>query len=218
LTIEDPIEYKLDNIGQMAVKPKIGLTFAQGLRHILRQDPDVILVGETRDLETAEIAVRSSLTGHLVFSTLHTNDALGAVIRLVDMGIPAYLVAAATRAVVAQRLVRTLCPHCKTPAVLQEEDRVLLAEHQRTLPEDGTLFAAKGCDRCFEGYKGRTGIYELLMITDELRSLIRQSADAEALRACQARSGSPLLIDHALQKVRDGETDMKEVLRVTGRT
>jgi general secretion pathway protein E len=216
LTIEDPIEYQLADIGQMAVRPKIGLTFSQGLRHILRQDPDVILVGETRDLETAEIAIRASLTGHLVFSTLHTNDAVGAVVRLHDIGVPAYLVASATRAVLAQRLVRRLCPECRRPRKIEASD----IEHLGCV--DGALagrevFEAVGCEACRGGYLGRTGVYEMLVMDEELRESVRQYDRLRDLRAVVAQRQMPTLLDDAMEKVFAGETSFAEVLRAVGR-
>ena len=213
LTIEDPIEYRLADVGQMAVKPKIGLTFAQGLRHILRQDPDVILVGETRDLETAEIAIRASLTGHLVFSTLHTNDAAGAIVRLVDMGIPPYLAGAATRAVIAQRLLRCLCPHCRKTLDTVPD----LPERWQKQLDGVELFAPVGCGRCLEGYAGRVGVYELILMDDELQSIIRQGADEERIADYLKQRQVPTLLDDALEKVRNGQTDVAEVMRVLGR-
>ena len=213
LTIEDPIEYRLADVGQMAVKPKIGLTFAQGLRHILRQDPDVILVGETRDLETAEIAIRASLTGHLVFSTLHTNDAAGAIVRLVDMGIPPYLAGAATRAVIAQRLLRCLCPHCRKTLDTVPD----LPERWQKQLDGVELFTPVGCGRCLEGYAGRVGVYELILMDDELQSIIRQGADEERIADYLKQRQVPTLLDDALEKVRNGQTDVAEVMRVLGR-
>lgn len=217
LTIEDPVEYKISSIGQMAVKTKIGLTFAQGLRHILRQDPDVILVGETRDLETAEIAVRASLTGHLVFSTLHTNDALGAIVRLVDMGIPPYLVASATKAVLAQRLVRTLCPHCARPAVLREEDRVILGRYAGPL-EGAPLKEGAGCSRCMDGCCGRVGIYELVEVDAPMRSIIRRGSTPEELRIHADALGIPTMMEDAIDKARNGLVSISEIIRVLGRS
>jgi general secretion pathway protein E len=213
LTIEDPIEYRLPEIGQIAVKPKIGLTFAQGLRHILRQDPDVILVGETRDLETAEIAVRASLTGHLVLSTLHTNDALGAVIRLVDMGIPAYLVAAATRAILAQRLARQLCTHCARPTDPTADQREVFGNRLDGLQPR----CAVGCDRCLEGYQGRTAFYEWICLDEELRRIIRHGASPEQLASATTARNPANLLSAALEQVRNGQTSLEEVLRVLGR-
>ncbi|NCC51789.1 MAG: type II secretion system protein GspE [Spartobacteria bacterium] len=216
LTIEDPVEYQLDNIGQISVKPKIGLTFSQGLRHILRQDPDVILVGETRDLETVEIAIRASLTGHLVFSTLHTNDALGAITRLVDMGVAPYLVAAATRACMAQRLVRTLCPRCKKPAPLTAQQQRMLGSRAGRL-QGKTLYTPGACDACIQGYQGRVGIYELLRVTEPVRDLIREGRNMVAMRAEARRNGMQMLVEDGINKVLEGVTSVDEMLRVVGR-
>jgi general secretion pathway protein E len=217
LTIEDPIEYQMSNIGQMAVKPKIGLTFARGLRHILRQDPDVILVGETRDLETAEIAIRAALTGHLVFSTLHTNDAAGAVIRLVDMGVPAYLTAAATRGAMAQRLVRVLCPACRKPAMLTPQQKKLLGPHADRFPDD-TAWVPVGCPECRGGYRGRVGIYELLVLNDQLRDRIRGRAHGGDVRKHARTLGFKSMLFDGLEKARRGETSLEEVLKAVGQS
>jgi len=215
LTIEDPIEYQLPNIGQMQVHPKIGLTFARGLRHILRQDPDVVLVGETRDLETAEIVVRASLTGHLVFTTLHTNDALGAVMRMVDMGIPPYLLASAARAVLAQRLVRRLCPHCRRESTLSADDAARLG--RETLAGRPVWDAApEGCTACLGGYKGRTGIHELLTVTPAISEAIRTAAPTAELRRLARESGFYELLDDGTDKVLAGMTSVAEVLRSAG--
>ncbi|NLF23342.1 MAG: type II/IV secretion system protein [Lentisphaerae bacterium] len=213
MTIEDPIEYRLNGIGQIQVKPKIGLTFASGLRHILRQDPDVVLVGETRDAETAEIAVRASLTGHLVFTTLHTNDAPAAVMRLMDMGIQSYLLAACLRGVLGQRLVRTLCPHCRRPATWEEAVRAcdVPAEwHGRVACAD--WWQAAGCDRCLEGYGGRKGLFELMLCDAPVRAAIRQGGAAAAdLRAVALAAGMRPLLDDGLAKAARGVTDLREV-------
>jgi len=216
LTIEDPVEYQLEDIGQISVKPKIGLTFSQGLRHILRQDPDVILVGETRDLETVEIAIRASLTGHLMFSTLHTNDALGAIIRLIDMGVAPYLVAAATRACMAQRLVRTLCPHCRQPASLTEQQQRLLGSRAACF-QGREIYKPGSCDACLNGYQGRMGIYELLRINEPLRELIRENRDMGVMREMAVREGMQTLIEDGITKVLSGVTSVDEMLRVVGR-
>ncbi len=215
LTIEDPIEYQLPNIGQMQVHPKIGLTFARGLRHILRQDPDVVLVGETRDLETAEIVVRASLTGHLVFTTLHTNDAIGAVTRMVDMGIPPYLLASATRAVLAQRLVRRLCPQCRREAVLSAADAARLGQPGlagRSVREP----SAEGCPECLGGYKGRTGIHELLPVRAALSEAIRTGVPPAGLRQLAASEGFRDMLDDGVDKILAGVTSVAEVLRTAG--
>ena len=215
LTIEDPIEYQLPNIGQMQVHPKIGLTFARGLRHILRQDPDVVLVGETRDLETAEIVVRASLTGHLVFTTLHTNDALGAVTRMVDMGIPPYLLGSAARALLAQRLVRRLCPRCRREARLTDADAVLLG--QPGLAGRSVWEAcSSGCPECLGGYKGRTGIHELLAVTPVLAEAIRVNTPPAELRRLAMASGFRDMLDDGADKILAGTTTVAEVLRSAG--
>jgi general secretion pathway protein E len=212
LTVEDPVEYDLPGIGQMQVNPRIGLTFASGLRSILRQDPDVILVGEIRDLETADIAIQASLTGHLVLATLHTNTAVGAVTRLVDMGVEAFLVSSSLLGVLSQRLVRRLCTHCREPYAPTESERALL-----DLPAGhaATLYRAVGCAACDRtGYRGRTGIYELVVVDDSMRALIHERAsEAELLRA--ARRHAPALARDGHDKVLTGETSLEEVLRVS---
>jgi len=214
MTIEDPVEYRLPEIGQMAVKPKIGLTFATGLRHILRQDPDVILVGETRDQETAEIAVRAALTGHLVLSTLHTTDAAGAVIRLMDMGVPPYLLAASISGVLAQRLVRRLCPHCRQPTSVPPD--LPLEKDEVRLLQSGTVFRAAGCPQCLEGYRGRTGIFELMVVEEDLREMVRRGPDHAALvRAARGR-GMRSLREDGMAKVAAGITSLDELLRAVG--
>ncbi|RKX32972.1 MAG: type II secretion system protein GspE [Verrucomicrobia bacterium] len=214
MTIEDPVEYRLPDIAQMSVRPKIGLTFAAGLRHILRQDPDVILVGETRDTETAEIAVRASLTGHLVLSTLHTTDAPGAIIRLMDMGVPPYMLSAAVMAVIAQRLVRRLCVECREPHQLPEELTGQIPGMQRL--KTARTYRAVGCDGCLEGYRGRTGIFEFMTVTEELRELIRQGVDHSTLWQAARKAGMKTLLEDGLDKVADGTTDVQELLRCIG--
>jgi len=215
ITIEEPVEYELKGINQIAVRSDIGLTFAMGLRHILRQDPNVVMVGEIRDSETAEIAIRASLTGHLVFSTLHTNDAPSAFTRLIDMGIEPFLVASSVEAVMAQRLVRTICKHCKTE---QKVD----AEYLRRIGfpaadiQTAKVWHGAGCEQCRQlGYQGRKGIYELLVVTEAIRPLImnRSSATAIAQRAMEA--GMRTLRTDGWNKVKGGETTIEEVLRVT---
>lgn len=216
LTIEDPVEYQLPDIGQMQVKPKIGLTFARSLRHILRQDPDVVLVGETRDNETAEIAVRASLTGHLVLTTLHTNDAASALIRMMDMAVEPYLLAAALRGVLAQRLVRRLCPACRKPVAVTERERTLLGDAGRRL-EGRTLYAPAGCPACLGGYRGRVGIFELLVMNGETEELIRGgSSAAKALRSLPGDVGRRTLLDDGLEKVLAGDTSLAEVMYALG--
>jgi general secretion pathway protein E len=216
MTIEDPIEYQLQDIGQMQVKPKIGLTFARSLRHILRQDPDVVLVGETRDSETAEIAVRASLTGHLVFTTLHTNDAASAVIRMMDMAVEPYLLAAALRGVLAQRLVRQLCPLCRKPVKVSPRDVSLLGAEGERL-KGATLYEPGGCPQCLGGYRGRIGIFEMLVMNPEIESLIRSGASAARkmrdLPGCETRL---TMLDDGLAKVLAGQTSLAEILYALG--
>jgi general secretion pathway protein E len=213
LTIEDPVEYRLPNIGQIQVKPKIGLTFANGLRHILRQDPDVILVGETRDPETAEIAVRASLTGHLVFTTLHTNDAPSAVMRLVDMGVQPYLLASCLRGVLGQRLVRTLCDHCKELVDFDTAaDGLDLPANWVEKAGEAEFFTPVGCDNCLDGYSGRTGIFELMVCTPALQAAIRNGCQSgDDLREAAVAAGMHQLADDALERVLEGVTALSEV-------
>ncbi len=214
ITIEDPVEYQLNGIIQMPVNPKRGLTFATGLRHILRQDPDIIMVGEIRDKETAEIAIRAALTGHLVFSTLHTNDAPGAVTRLIDMGVEPFLLASSLDAVLAQRLVRRICPNCKE---IYKPDEHLLKALNGTLKSNRTpkLYHGCGCDECTQtGMKGRTGIYELLRITEPLRELIAQRPTTEQIIKAAPKDHVSMRHD-GVNKVMDGVTTPEEVLRVT---
>src|SRR5277367_4594505 len=215
ITIEEPVEYELKGINQIAVRSDIGLTFAMGLRHILRQDPNVVMVGEIRDSETAEIAIRASLTGHLVFSTLHTNDAPSAFTRLIDMGIEPFLVASSVEAVMAQRLVRTICKHCKTEHVVSRDYLRKIGFPAADI-ETAKVWHGAGCEECRQqGYQGRKGIYELLIVTEAIRPLImnRSSAVAIAQRAMEA--GMRTLRDDGWIKVKGGETTIEEVLRVT---
>jgi general secretion pathway protein E len=215
LTVEDPIEYQLPRIGQIQVKPKIGLTFAHGLRHILRQDPDVVLVGEIRDLETAEICVRASLTGHLVFSTLHTNDAVSAVLRMVDMGIPPYLLASSVRAALAQRLVRRLCPHCRRP--IEGDDRVAAGLGEAGKRLLGTSLHEPGqCNRCLGGYTGRLGIFELLVAGPAIRDGIRSGMDPAALARLAVEQGMRPLVEDGVAKILAGDTSPAELQRAVG--
>ncbi len=213
ITVEDPVEYQLTGIGQMQVNPKIGLTFAAGLRSILRQDPDIMMVGEIRDLETAEIAVHASLTGHLVLSTLHTNDAPSAATRLIDMGIEPFLVSSSLACVLAQRLVRVICPHCKESYVPSKQELNYLGID----PPPSELYRGKGCEKCLDkGYLGRTGIYELLEITPDVRTMIAERKDAQAIKAAAVRSaGFNSLQKNALDKILKGITTVEEVIRVT---
>ncbi len=206
ITIEDPVEYQMDGINQIHVNPQIGLTFASGLRHIVRQDPDVIMVGEIRDRETADIAIRAALTGHLVFSTLHTNDAPSAVTRLIDMGVENYLLTSSLVAVLAQRLVRVICNECKEPA-------------ERALAPEGEMistFHGAGCEACNgTGYSSRVGIFEMMPLNDEMRHLIMSNADASVLTQTARRNGMRNLREDGWMKVRAGVTTVEEVMRVT---
>ena len=212
LTVEDPIEYHLEGIGQTQVNSKVEMTFARGLRAILRQDPDVVMIGEIRDKETAEIAVQASLTGHLVLSTLHTNTAIGSVTRLVDMGIEPFLLSSSLLGVLAQRLVRVLCPSCKQPYQADAAECALLGIDPATPP---TLHHAVGCNECRQlGYRGRTGIYELVMFDDALRTLVHNGASEQEMTK-HARHFGPSIRDDGMRKVREGATTLEEVLRVT---
>jgi len=212
LTVEDPIEYQLEGIGQTQVSNKVDMTFARGLRAILRQDPDVVMIGEIRDLETADIAVQASLTGHLVLSTLHTNTAVGAVTRLQDMGIEPFLLASSLLGVMAQRLVRILCVHCKEEHTLTEAERNML---NITNGDGSKVFRPQGCDQCnHTGYRGRTGIYELVVIDESMRSMIHDRA-AEAVMERHARQFTPSIRTDGWRKVLAGDTSIEEVLRVT---
>jgi type II secretion system protein E len=215
ITIEEPVEYELKGINQIAVRPEIGLTFAMGLRHILRQDPNVIMVGEIRDLETAEIAIRAALTGHLVFSTLHTNDAPSAFTRLIDMGIEPFLVASSVEAVMAQRLVRTICPHCKEEQKV-ERNYLLRIGFPEAEIETAKFYRGAGCEQCRQlGYQGRMGIYELLILNESLRPLILNRAPASTIAARAVEFGMRTLRTDGWNKVRAGQTTIEEVLRVT---
>jgi general secretion pathway protein E len=216
ITIEDPVEYQLSGVNQIQVKPQIGLTFANGLRSIVRQDPDVIMVGEIRDSETAEIAIQAALTGHLVFSTLHTNDAAGAISRLLEMGVQDYLLSSSLLGVLAQRLVRRLCPKCRkeVPFTGFDADEPELKFRNGDAPE--TVWEAAGCDACSDtGYRGRVGIFELLPVTSEICKIIVQRADAGTIRNLAVQQGMNLLREDGWDKVRAGVTTLAEVLRVT---
>ena len=211
ITVEDPVEYQLNGIGQIQVNPKIGLTFASGLRAILRQDPDIMMVGEIRDKETAEIAIHASLTGHLVLSTLHTNDAPGALTRLIDMGIEPFLVASSLICVLAQRLVRVICPNCRESYTPSPQEAAALETD--TVPS--LLYRGKGCKKCLgKGYLGRIGIFELLEITPEIRTLIVERKDAQAIRTAAIRAGFKTLQKNVMEKITEGVTTTEEVLRV----
>jgi general secretion pathway protein E len=215
ITIEDPVEYQLVGVNQIHVKPQIGLTFANGLRSIVRQDPDVIMVGEIRDAETAEIAVQAALTGHLVFSTLHTNDAAGAISRLLEMGVQDYLLSSSLLGVLAQRLVRRLCPNCRREVPFADMDG-LAAELELKDNPLRSVWEAVGCDACSgTGYLGRVGIFEFLPVTSEICKVIVQRADAGAIRSLAVQMGMRLLRDDGWDKVRQGVTTLAEVLRVT---
>jgi general secretion pathway protein E len=212
LTVEDPVEYQLPDIGQIQVKPKIGLTFAAGLRHILRQDPDVVLVGETRDIETAEIAVRASLTGHLVFTTLHTNDAAGSVLRMVDMGVEPYLLASCLRGVLAQRLVRRLCPSCRREAVPAGAD-IDRAGPEADLLRGRSVWEPVGCPGCMDGFRGRVGLFEFLAFSESLAGHIRGGeAGAARLKGAAQEAGMSSLLKDGIGKVSAGATSLAEVL------
>ncbi len=216
ITIEDPVEYQMDGVNQIQVNPQIGLTFSSGLRHIVRQDPDVIMVGEIRDLETAEIAIRAALTGHLVFSTLHTNDAPSAIARLVDMGAEDYLIASSLLGVLAQRLVRVICPHCRVEVFPVSEMLDEIGYRRGNGHEPHRFYEGRGCERCANtGFVGRVGIYELMLVNDELRKLTVGKADSGQLRKKALESGMRSLRDDGWLKVRNGVTTISEVLRVT---
>ena len=215
ITIEDPIEYQLSGITQIQVHPKIGLSFAQGLRSMLRHDPDIMMIGEVRDYETAEITIRVALTGHLVFSTLHTNDAAGAVTRLLDMGIEAFLVSSSVECFVAQRLVRLICPKCKTKVLPREE----VIKDFGPVDDDiskTTFYEGKGCEFCkFTGYKGRSGIYELLTVTDEIREMVLQKTSSNFIKKKAIQLGMRTQRQDGWDKVKKGLTTISEVIRVT---
>ena len=218
MTIEDPVEYQLKGISQTAVNPKIELTFANGLRSFLRQDPDVIMVGEIRDLETAEIAIQASLTGHLVFSTVHTNDAAGAVTRLVDMGVEPFLVASSLMGVMAQRLVRVLCKDCRTPYLPTPEElkEIGLTSEEVREGSGGMLYKPAGCEQCNQtGYHGRSGIYEMMLMDDEVRALTLKNVDSGTIKRTAVNKGMLTLMDDGARKVVRGITSVAEVLSVT---
>jgi len=215
ITIEDPIEYQIKGISQIQVNRKINLSFAQGLRSIVRQDPDVILVGEIRDLETAEIAVQSALTGHLVFSTIHTNDSAGAVTRLVDIGVEPFLISSSVIAVMAQRLIRVLCPECKTPYVPDEAALKSIGMDPLQIG-DRTIYRPQGCSHCLHtGYRGRIGIFEIMVLEDDLKSMILKTFDANLIKKEALRLNLTTLRQDGILKVLDGLSSIEEVLRVT---
>jgi general secretion pathway protein E len=213
ITVEDPVEYQLKGVNQIQVKPQIGLNFANTLRHIVRQDPDVIMIGEIRDLETAEIAVQSALTGHLVFSTLHTNDAPSAITRLLDLGVERFLLSSTIRGILAQRLVRVICPHCK-------ERDLSVGGPEKLAPleigADVELYRGRGCEKCtFTGYRGRSGVFELLVVDEEIRKLILRNADANELRQMARRQGMKTILEDGIAKAGNGVTTLSEIYRVT---
>jgi general secretion pathway protein E len=214
ITIEEPVEYKLPGVLQMDVKPEIDFTFARGLRHILRQDPNVVMVGEIRDVETADIAIRAAMTGHLVFSTLHTNDAVGGITRLLDMEVEPFLLASVVKSVIAQRRVRTICPDCPEGVDYPPE---YLAEIGFPVRELGTRFSrGRGCDQCRQtGYQGRTAIYEICVITEPLRKLIMQKRDGGELKQCAIAEGMETLRQDGWRRVAQAKTTIEEVVRVT---
>jgi general secretion pathway protein E len=214
MTVEDPIEYDLDGISQTQVNTRIDMSFARALRTILRQDPDVVMIGEIRDLETAEIAVQASLTGHLVFATLHTNDAVSAVNRLVDMGVEPFLLASSLIGVIAQRLVRRLCPECRKAVV--RDPRELKVVDSGVVPAGGTLYTALGCAACNQsGYRGRTGIYEMLTVDDDLRRMIHARTSEQQLRDYAVVHGMRSLRKDGWRWVVQGVTSLEELARVT---
>ncbi len=213
ITVEDPVEYQLKGVNQIQVKPQIGLNFATTLRHVVRQDPDVIMIGEIRDLETAEIAIQSALTGHLVFSTLHTNDAPSTITRLIDMGLENFLLSSTIRGILAQRLIRVICPACKEPdtSAADKEELSLFG-----ISSDTPLYKGKGCEKCtFTGYYSRSGIFELLIISDEIRRLILKNADSNQIREAARRGGMKTLMEDGAEKIKAGTTTLSEILKVT---
>jgi general secretion pathway protein E len=212
MTVEDPIEYELAGIAQTQVNPRTDMTFARGLRAILRQDPDVIMVGEIRDQETAQVAVRSAMTGHFVLSTLHTNSAVGSVTRLIDMGVERYLLAPMVVGLCAQRLVRRLCPHCRREDVASEGDALLAGGGLRA---GETIWRAVGCDECHgEGYRGRAGLYEVVAVDERFQAMIHDAASEAELDRAAREGGNPSLLDDGIAKLRNGITTVEEVARV----
>lgn len=216
VTVEDPVEYQLKGVNQIQVKPQIGLNFANTLRHIVRQDPDIIMIGEIRDLETAEIAIQAALTGHLVFSTLHTNDAPSAITRLLDMGVENFLLSSTIRGILAQRLVRVICPACReidTSMADREELKILGSE------ANTGLYKGRGCEQCsYTGYYGRMGIFEILIVDEDVRKLILKNADSNQIRDVARKHGMSTLLEDGSEKVRTGLTTLSEVFRVTQET
>jgi general secretion pathway protein E len=213
ITVEEPVEYRLPGVSQIDVKPEIGLTFANGLRAILRQDPNIVMVGEIRDFETAEIAIRAAMTGHLVFSTLHTNDAVSGITRLLDMDIEPFLLASVVRAFIAQRLVRTICPDCREETSYDVE---YLKEIGAPFPKDMKFFHGRGCDHCRQtGYRGRAAIYEICSVTEPLRRLVMRRAPGSELKTRATLDGMLTLRQDGWRRVLQGQTTVEEVVRVT---
>jgi general secretion pathway protein E len=213
ITVEDPIEYQLKGVNQIQVRPTIGLSFTNTLRHIVRQDPDVVMIGEIRDLETAEIAIQAALTGHLVFSTLHTNDAPSAITRLLDMGVESFLLSSTVRGILAQRLLRVICSECRTEDTAADEAEVL---RMPGLPEDARLYRGRGCEACsYTGFRGRMGIFELLLVDEVMRRLILKNADEGQIREAARKNGMRTLLEDGIAKIRLGSTTPSEVFRVT---
>lgn len=217
ITIEDPIEYEMENITQIQVAPHIGLSFARGLRSILRHDPDVMMVGEVRDLETAEIAMRSALTGHLVLSTLHTNDASSGITRLIDIGVEPYLIASSVTALIAQRLVRLICPECKKEdKTISPEIKKLITSNLKVQDSKVKIYRGEGCKNCNStGYYGRTAIYEILLINEKIRELILEKASSAEVKKVALESGMYSLSQSGWRKVMEGLTTPEEVMRTT---
>ena len=215
ITTENPVEYDIDGLTQVQIRPEIGLTFAKCLRSILRQDPDIVMVGEIRDLETAQISIQASLTGHLVFTTLHTNDAPSTIARMLDLGLEPFLITATLEGIIAQRLVRKICPHCK--AEYQPTEEMLMELELR--PEDvggKKFYYGKGCGHCNRtGYRGRTGLYEIMTFNDEIRDLIMNHASTAILREAACRAGMTTLRENGLKLIFDGVTTLEEVSRET---
>ena len=213
ITIEEPVEYRLPGVSQIDVKPEIDLTFAKGLRHILRQDPNVVMVGEIRDVETADISIRAAMTGHLVFSTLHTNDAVGGITRLLDMDVEPFLLASVVKAFIAQRLVRTICPDCKAPVGYPVD---YLNEIGAIVSPDFKYFRGQGCDNCRQtGYRGRMAIYEICVVTEPLRRLVIRKATGSEMKQRAILDGMTTLRQDGWRRVAQGMTTVEEVVRVT---
>jgi type II secretory ATPase GspE/PulE/Tfp pilus assembly ATPase PilB-like protein len=215
ITVEDPVEYQINGINQVQVNADIGLSFAVGLRHMLRQSPDVILVGECRDTETAEIAIRAALTGHLVFSTLHTNDAPSSTTRLIDMGIKPFLVASSLQAVVAQRLIRKICSSCKEQ-YHPDEETLKLVGAPREEWDNILLYRGRGCEKCnYSGYKGRTAIHEIMVLNEKIRQLVLERTSSNAIKRVAQKSGMRTLRDDGMKKALLGQTTPQEIMRIT---